>query len=63
MARTKYIDITPTQYAAMYGCELNVITYRIRKSLELPHVKYVKQFGRFYLLSVPESLTASTFYK
>ena len=56
-------DITPKQYAEFRGCSLSNITKHIRQNgaSNLPHVIRLKNWSRFYLLEVPESLTAATF--
>lgn len=53
--------ITPEQYAEWYGCTLQNITWHLRKGNVLPHVIKVIKYSRFYLLEVPESLSAKSF--
>jgi hypothetical protein len=54
-------DITPKQYAKWKGCTIQNITKHIRAGNDLPHVITVKNFSRFYLLEVPQELTAESF--
>jgi len=53
--------ITPIQYAQWCGQTLQNITYHLRKGNELPHVIRVIKYSRFYLLEVPDSLSAKSF--
>lgn len=54
-------QITPNQYAKWYGCTLQNITKHLRKENPLPHVIRVIKYSRFYLLEVPETLSAKSF--
>lgn len=59
--KTKYI--TPAQYAKYYGCTLQNIGKHIRNEniLNMPFVISLQNVSRFYLIEVPETLTADTF--
>lgn len=61
--KEKTKDITPAQYAKYKGCSLQNITKHIRNGnvLSLPYVLKLKNWSRFYLLEVPETLTSATF--
>lgn len=63
LAAMKTKDITPLQYAKWKGCTLQNITKLIRNNKELPGVITIKKYSRFYLLEVPENMTAATFEK
>lgn len=56
-------DITPTQYAKIYGCQLDNVTKMIRNNKQLPNVIKITKFSRFYLLTIPATITKSNFWK
>ncbi len=61
--KQKTKDITPKEYARYRGWTLQNVTKHIRKGngATLLHVLKVKNFSRFYLLEVPDSLDAKSF--
>ncbi len=61
MPKIKTKDITPAEYAAMYGCCVRNITKYIKADYQLPFVIKVNKFGRFFTITIPESLTSADF--
>ncbi len=61
MPRIKTKDITPAEYATLYGCCVRNITKHIKADYQLPHVIKVNKFGRFFTLTIPETLTTANF--
>lgn len=61
----KLKQITPKEYAAMYGCHVSYIQRMLKKGKidKLPHIKKVRKFSRFFTLDIPANLSAKDFQK
>lgn len=52
MAKKKTEQLTPKQYAELRSISLSAVTDAIREGWNMPGVKKVSKFGRFYVLDV-----------
>lgn len=53
-------EITPIQYADAMDYTLQGITKRLRNGQELDNVISITKYSRFYILTVPKSMTVNT---
>ncbi|MCK8493777.1 hypothetical protein M0L20_18065 [Spirosoma sp. RP8] len=44
--------MTPKEYAEMRSISLSAVTKQIRQGADIPYVKKIEKFGRFYLLTI-----------
>jgi hypothetical protein len=56
-------ELSPQQYADLYGCTVQYIHRQLHNGVSLPHVVDIKKFSRFYVLLVPTYLTKKNFHK
>lgn len=60
MSKTK--EITPLEYAIMWGKTRQYVTRLLSQGRVLNYVANVKKFGKIYILTIPAKLTKENFH-